>query len=61
MDDGPAIARVVVDAALAGDLQACNIALARIAPAIKPQAERVSFDFDATAPISKRGLKAAER
>lgn len=52
MDDGPAIARVVIDAALSGDLQACAIVLSRIAPAIKPQAERVEFNFDASASMS---------
>lgn len=54
MGDAPAIARVVIDAALEGDLQACNIVLARVAPAIKPQAERVSFNFDPTAPVTQQ-------
>lgn len=54
MDDGAAIARVVIDAALEGDLQACNIVLSRIAPSLKPQAERVAFDFDPTAPIPQQ-------
>lgn len=54
MDDAPAIARVVIDAALEGDLQACNIVLARVAPSIKPQAERVAFDFDPTAPLTRQ-------
>lgn len=49
LDDGPAVARVVIDAALEGDLQACSIVLSRIAPAIKSQAERVVFEFDAAA------------
>jgi hypothetical protein len=54
MDDGLAVARVVIDQALDGDLQACGIVLARIAPSIKPQAERVAFDFDPTAPVTKQ-------
>lgn len=54
MGDAPAIARVVIDAALEGDLQACNIVLSRIAPALKAQAERVAFDFDATAPLTQQ-------
>lgn len=54
MDDGAAVARVVIDAALEGDLQACGIVLGRIAPAIKPQAERVAFDFDPTAPVPQQ-------
>lgn len=54
MDDGAAIARVVTEAALAGDLQACNIVLSRIAPSLKPQAERVAFDFNPTAPVPQQ-------
>ncbi|MBD59438.1 MAG: hypothetical protein CL808_04880 [Citromicrobium sp.] len=49
MDDGHAVARVVIDAALEGDLQACNIILARIAPALRPEAQPVQFEFDPTA------------
>lgn len=48
-DDGVAIAKVVVAAALEGDLQACAIALSRIAPALRSQTERVQFEFDASA------------
>jgi hypothetical protein len=48
-DDGVAIAKVVVAAALEGDLQACAIALSRIAPALRSQTERVQFEFDADA------------
>ena len=51
MDDGHAVARVVIDAALEGDMQACGIVLSKIAPSMKPQAERTPFDFDATAPV----------
>ncbi|MEL7706862.1 DUF5681 domain-containing protein [Citromicrobium bathyomarinum] len=54
LDDGHAVARVVIDAALDGDLQACQIILARIAPALKAQAERVQFDFDPTAPVTEQ-------
>ena len=54
MDDAPAIARVVIDAALEGDLQACNIVLSRVAPSLKPQAERTPFDFDPTAPVTRQ-------
>jgi hypothetical protein len=44
-DDAPAVARVVLDAALEGDMQAANIVLSRIAPPIKAQAERVQFEL----------------
>lgn len=53
-DDGSAIVNVVVAAALEGDMQACNIVLARIAPTLKPQAERVAFDLDPTAPVAEQ-------
>lgn len=51
MDDAPAVARVVVDAALEGDLQACGIVLARVAPALRPETHPVQFEFDPSAPI----------
>jgi hypothetical protein len=54
MDDGPEIARVVIDLALAGDLQACGIVLARIAPALKAQAERVTINLDPSAPVTQQ-------
>src|SRR5262245_45175342 len=46
MDDAPAVARVVIDAALEGDLQACGIVLARVAPALRPETHPVQFPFD---------------
>lgn len=53
-DDAPAVARVVVDAALAGDVQAAALVLSRVAPALRSQMERVEFDFDATAPAAQQ-------
>jgi hypothetical protein len=53
-DDATAIVRVVIDAALEGDMQACGMVLARIAPTLKPQAERVAFDLDPTAPVAQQ-------
>lgn len=41
------VLRVVIDAALAGDIQAAGLVLARIAPVLKAQAERVRFEFNA--------------
>jgi hypothetical protein len=49
LDDAPAIARVVVDAALEGDLQAASLVLSRCAPALRPEAQPVQFEFDPTA------------
>ncbi|WP_217895040.1 hypothetical protein [Sphingobium sp. Z007] len=52
MDDAPAVARVVIDAALAGDMQAANILMSRVAPPIKVQAERVEFELSPDAPLA---------
>lgn len=54
MDDAPKIARVVIDAALAGDVQAAGLVLSRVAPALRAQTERVEFDFDASAPVAQQ-------
>lgn len=54
MDDAPAIARVVIDAALEGDMQAASMVLSRIAPTLRSQAQPVTFEFDATAPIARQ-------
>jgi hypothetical protein len=54
MDDAPAVARVVIDAALEGDLQACGIVLARVAPALRPETYPVQFAFDPGAPIAQQ-------
>jgi len=54
MDDAPAIARVVIDAAKKGDMQAAALVLARCAPVLKAQTEPVQFEFDATAPIAQQ-------
>ena len=53
-DDAVAIARVVIDAALEGDMQAANIALARIAPPLRAQTERVQFELDPDVPLSEQ-------
>lgn len=53
-DDAPAIARVVVAKALEGDMQAANIALARVAPPLKQQAERVQFELSPDVPLSEQ-------
>lgn len=54
MDDAPAIAAVVTAAALEGDLSAASLVLSRVAPALKPQTERVAFDFDPTASLPRQ-------
>jgi hypothetical protein len=51
-DDAVAIAKVVIDKALAGDMTAANIALARIAAPLRAQAERVQFELSDDVPLS---------
>jgi hypothetical protein len=54
MDDAPAVARVITEAALAGDMTAAQILLSRCAPPIKAQAERVEFDLSPDAPLAEQ-------
>lgn len=53
-DDAPAVARVVIEAALAGDMTACGLVLSRIAPTLRAQLETVQFDFDPSLPIGRQ-------
>jgi hypothetical protein len=53
-DDAPAIARVVIDAALEGDMQAASLVLSRVAPPLKAQAERVSFELSNERPLAEQ-------
>ena len=48
------IIAVLVGKALEGDTNAASIVLAKILPSVKAQAEKVSFDFDGTLPISEQ-------
>ncbi|RJG57700.1 hypothetical protein D0Z70_00270 [Sphingobium terrigena] len=51
LDEMRAIVSVLIGKALEGDTNAASIVLAKCLPSIKAQAEKVNFDFDATAPI----------
>lgn len=53
-DDAVAIVKVVISKALEGDMQAASIALARIAPPIKAQVERVQFELSSDVPLSEQ-------
>lgn len=53
-DDADKVVRVVIDSALKGDVQAAALVLARITPALKAQAEKVNFEFDASAPMAQQ-------
>lgn len=51
MEDAPEIARVVIKHALEGDMQAAGLILARVAPPIKHQAEKVEFELSTDLPF----------
>ncbi|MEZ5538345.1 MAG: DUF5681 domain-containing protein [Thiolinea sp.] len=48
------VVQTVVNAALAGDMQAANIVVSRIIPPLKSEAQKVTFQFDASQPLSKQ-------
>lgn len=48
------IVSVLVGKALEGDTNAASIVLAKVLPSVKAQAEKVSFEFDASLPISEQ-------
>lgn len=50
--DSSAVARVVMDAALAGDMQAANLVLQRLSPPLRARAEKVTFELTPDAPLT---------
>ncbi|MEE9928077.1 DUF5681 domain-containing protein [Microvirgula aerodenitrificans] len=52
--DGSAVARVVMDAALAGDMQAANLVLQRLSPPLRARAEKVTFELTPDAPLTRQ-------
>lgn len=56
--DGSKVARVVMDAALAGDMQAASLVLQRLSPPLRARAERVTFDLDPAAPLTAQAQQA---
>lgn len=54
LDEIKNIVQMLVGRALEGDVNAASIVLAKVLPSVKSQAEKVAFDFDATAPISEQ-------
>ena len=54
LEEMRAIVSVLIGKALEGDTNAASIVLAKTLPSIKAQAEKVQFDFDASAPISEQ-------
>ena len=53
-EGAPDVVQVILDSALAGDMQAAGLVLSRIAPTLRAQSEKVEFDFDASLPISRQ-------
>ncbi|WP_323809928.1 hypothetical protein [Sphingobium baderi] len=54
LDEMRGIVAVLVGKALEGDTNAASIVLSKVLPSVKAQAEKVSFEFDATLPISEQ-------
>lgn len=54
LDEMRNIIAVLVGKALEGDTNAASIVLAKVLPSVKAQAEKVSFEFDASLPISEQ-------
>ncbi len=52
--DGSAVARVVMDAALEGDMQAANMVLQRLSPPLRARAEKVTFELNPDAPLHEQ-------
>ncbi len=53
-ENGEAIAKVVIDKALDGDLVAAGLVLQRLVPPKKPVGERVHFTLDTTRPLAQQ-------
>jgi hypothetical protein len=53
--EGSAIARVVIEKAKEGDMGAAALVLQRLSPPLRPQSEKVTFDFDPSLPLAEQG------
>ena len=51
LNEAQKVLDVVIEKAKEGDMQAASLILGRTTPTLKANAEKVSFDFDATAPM----------
>lgn len=52
--EGSKVARVVMDAALGGDMTAANMVLQRLSPPLRARAEKVMFELDPKKPLSEQ-------
>ena len=59
--DGSAVARVVMDAALEGDMQAANMVLQRLSPPLRARAEKVTFELTRMRRCTSRQTKCSRR
>lgn len=48
------VAKKVLEAAQAGDMQAAGLVLARVSPALRSQSQCVQFDLDTSLPLSEQ-------
>lgn len=53
-DDAGGIVNAMVEKALEGDTSAAGLILSRVLPALRAQSEKVTFDFDARAPVARQ-------
>lgn len=51
-NEGSAIARKVIEAALAGDMTAANLVLQRLSPPLRARSEKVQFELTPDAPLT---------
>lgn len=58
--EGSAIARVVIEAAKNGDIQAANIALMRLAPPLKPEIRTVQIQLDTALSFTQQAKQVLE-
>lgn len=55
LNDGSVeVAKKVLEAAQAGDMQAAGLVLARVSPALRSQSQTVQFQFDPSLPIARQ-------
>lgn len=52
--DADGIVAALIEKALEGDTGAASLILGRVMPSLRSQAEKISFDFDATAPVARQ-------
>jgi len=54
LEDAEGIVAALIEKALEGDTGAASLVLARCLPALRSQAEKVCFDFDASSPVPQQ-------